>query len=148
MSKKNFHFFQLIRQIFVALLLVFFAGCRQTKRLVEGDYLLNKNRIVTDIKNVDYDALEGILKQKPNRKIIVGRFHLWVYNIPNPSKMQRRIDNKESRVERKNIKRKAKGKKPKIVGRTTDEWLREVVGEAPVIVEPTMFEQIQLKLRS
>jgi Omp85 superfamily domain/Surface antigen variable number repeat len=140
----------LIRKLAIATAMAFcffMVGCRQTKRLADGEYLLDKNKIVTDIKDIDFDELESIIKQKPNRKIIIGRFHLWVFNIPDPAKMQKRMDRKETRVENRNEKRIKKGKKPKAVGRTTDEWLREVVGEAPVVVDSALVEKSREQLQ-
>jgi outer membrane protein assembly factor BamA len=95
---------------------------------------------------VSEDELAAILKQKPNRKIIIGKFHLWLYNRSNQSRIDRRIIVQEEKIIRKNEKIKNKNERklakdpyyePKDTldrKKTFGESLRSA-GEAPVILD-------------
>ncbi|UTW61451.1 BamA/TamA family outer membrane protein [bacterium SCSIO 12741] len=77
----------------IALFLILAASvlqsCKPTKLLKEGEYLLDKTNLVVkgdkEVQkefrdNVDVDALNSIIKQKPNRKLLnTFKFHLQIY---------------------------------------------------------------------
>jgi len=103
---KTFSFF--IKLSFI--LLFPLVACNTSKQLQENEYLLNKNIIKTDNKNVNTEELEGYIKQKTNRKILgVFKFHLGIYSFAN------------------------KGKETKI-----KKWLKNTIGEPPVILDTTL----------
>jgi outer membrane protein assembly factor BamA len=94
-------------------------SCRTTRHVPDGQYLLEENKIIftkeasdttfnlslLSTTGVTEDELLPILKQQPNRRIfILGRFHLWLYNRSNPSRIDRRIEAKIEKAERKNKK--------------------------------------------
>jgi len=92
--------------LLLSALLAGMSSCQVTKPLDEREYLLDKNIIKSDLPGVR-ENLAGILKQKPNRKILgLFRFHLGVYNMGNRGK--------ESRFKN---------------------WLKNTVGEPPVILD-------------
>lgn len=97
--------------------------------------------------------IETFIKQKPNRKIFkVVRFHLWLHNLVNEQHLAQRQIAQSKKMERRNAKRIAKGKKPiterrQLIG----EWLLDI-GEAPVIYDSLLARksaaQIKLYLNS
>lgn len=132
-------------------------SCSQTKYVPEGSYLLSENEII--IKNdstvsfsllnktgVTVDELDAVVKQQPNRKIIIGKFHLWLYNRSNQEKIDKKIVKKQAKADRKNEKIKRKNEKkqekdPDYVPKSFverklafGENLRNA-GEAPVILD-------------
>ncbi len=129
----------------------------------EGSYLLAENEVV--IKNdstisfsllnktgVTTDELNEVIKQQPNRKILIGKFYLWLYNRSNQERIDRKIEKKKAKAEKKNAKIKAKNEKkvaedpyyePKhLVERklTFGEKLRKA-GEAPVLLDSTKIQK-------
>ncbi|MFH0864857.1 MAG: BamA/TamA family outer membrane protein [Bacteroidota bacterium] len=65
----------------------FFYSCNPAKTLTESEYLVNKNKITIDDKNISTDDISSYIKQKPNRRIFsLFRFHLGVYNISHSKK--------------------------------------------------------------
>ncbi len=128
-----------ILYIFVAIVLVI-SACNPTKKLQEGQYLLQKNSITCDESKVDVYELEGILKQKPNTRIFKKiPFHLIVYNWPDTVKMNAKTAKRYARIEKRNHKRELNGKSPKKLKVSIKErigkWLMTSVGEAPVILD-------------
>ena len=67
--------------------LLILIGCDPTKRVPEGRYLLKKNTVKVAERSVDKDDLIGIIKQKPNKKILGLRFYLTAYNLPDPAQI-------------------------------------------------------------
>ncbi len=98
------------------------------------------------------DELSSIIKQKPNRKIVVGKFHLWLYNRSNQNRIDKAIVKKNERVVRKNSKILRKNerklaKNPNYEVRDTlerkntfGESLRSA-GEAPVIIDSLKMDK-------
>ncbi len=63
------------------------ASCNPAKYVPDGSYLLSKNKVeVTQKKTISQDQLESYLLQKPNKKILGVRFHLFLYNLSNIKK--------------------------------------------------------------
>ncbi|OXA73770.1 hypothetical protein B0A67_02850 [Flavobacterium aquidurense] len=97
---------------FVLFCLFFVLGCSNTKYLPEGDLLYTGASVTVKdslIKKKEKKALEtelkGLLRPKPNKQILGLRPKLWIYNLAGEPKKQ-------------------KG---------TRYWLRNKVGEAPVL---------------
>ena len=130
--------------LIVALLL---AGCDPAKRVPAGEHLLKQNRIVVTDKSVSTDELETIVKQKPNKKVLGMRFYLNMFNLADPERMARNKARLDARTDERNEERAARGKDPKTYKRTTGEWLREVVGEPPVIIDAAQTERSTLQIR-
>jgi len=88
-------------------------SCRNTKQLVDKEFLLNKNSIKVDNSKVNSEDLSSYIKQKPNRKILgLFRFHLTVYSIGNKGK--------ENRIKK---------------------WMKNTIGEAPVILDTFLTDK-------
>lgn len=122
-------------------------GCSTTRRLEEGRYLLKKNRIEAGRSQVDPGALEAIVKQKPNKKILGFPFYLHVYNLPDPEKIPLWKERKNARRDRKNAERVERGDDPKPYRPTRAEWLRDVVGEPPVVVDTALTRRSREQIR-
>lgn len=127
--------------------LVLLAGCDPTKRIPPGEHLLNRNRVTLTTKSLDPAELEAIVKQKPNKRIIGMRFYLSMYNLPNPEHIAQKKARKDARTDEKNESRTARGKKPRPYKTTTGEWLRNTVGEAPVILDSAQTQRSNEQLR-
>lgn len=119
------------------------ASCSPTRRLSDGQYLLVKNVVEEDSKVVTKGDLEAFVRQKPNRKLFgqaFYRFHLQVYNLVDQEKLDRRVAILTDKNNRRNAKRKTKGKPPKDRRRSFWEWLADI-GEEPVIYDPLLADQ-------
>lgn len=128
------------------------SACSITRRVKDGEFLLVKNEIVDrsaslfDLNpDIDPAEFEAYIKQKPNRKVLVMRLHLRIYNMVNEEKMNKKKVKHDVKIDKKNEKRKKKAakenKEPKLKSKnrlTWREWLRSI-GEAPVI-----FDSLQM----
>lgn len=126
-------------------------ACSPTRKLAENEYLLTKNIIENDSKVVSKGDLESFLRQKPNRKIFgFYRFHLQVHNLVNRKKLEKRVAILTKKNEKRNARRKLKGKSPKDRRRSFWEWLEDI-GEEPVIYDALTSEksaeQLEIYLR-
>jgi len=72
--KKRFSFFLLPSSLFILL------SCNPTKYVPQNEYLLNSYEIRIDNKDVNKEQLKSYVRQKPNKKIVGAKFHLWLYN--------------------------------------------------------------------
>ncbi len=117
------------------------AACSPTKRVPPGAYLLKRNTVVLKDRSVPAAELEAIIKQKPNKKVLGLRFYLSMYNVPDPAHIERHRLRRTERIDAINERRAERGKAPRPYGRTTGEWLREVVGEPPVLLDSTLTER-------
>ncbi len=72
------------------LALIFTAGglfsCRPTRHVAENEYLLERYRVELPSKDIDRNELKDYVRQKPNKRILGMRFHLWLHNMANPAK--------------------------------------------------------------
>lgn len=119
--------------------LALLTGCDPTRRLSEGQALLNRNRVRMVGKSaVPVSELEAIVKQKPNKRVLAIPFYLHMYNLPDPAKMKRWQAKKDARIDRINLRRKARGRDTLAYRRTRAAWLRETVGEPPVVLDSAL----------
>lgn len=151
---QKFNIILVIKNItpyFFLALSVLVVSCSPTRKLVEGEYLLTKNIIKSDSKVVSKSDLESFIRQKPNRKILAFyRFHLQVHNLVNQQKLDDRALVLQERADRRNERRRAKGKAPKDRRRSFWEWLEDI-GEEPVLYDALTThksaEQLEIFLR-
>lgn len=129
----------------------------------EGSYLLTENEIIIQNDStvtfsllnktgVTTDELGEVIKQQPNRKILIGKFHLWLYNRSSQEKIDKKIDKKQEKTDKKNAKIGKKNQKklaknpnykpdPFIDRKLTfGEKLRKA-GEAPVILDSAKIKK-------
>lgn len=136
MSHKHF-----IAVIFLSFLVT---SC-YTRKLKDGQYLLDKNKVLTNNEQVDKADLASVIKQRPNKKIFsVVKFHLMLHNSMDSTKVANRelkkINRKNRRITRKNI-RKVRREKDTIRLRTSEnfesfgEKILYSIGEKPVVLD-------------
>ena len=104
-----------------ALLLVLPFGCRSTKTLSEGQYMLAKNTVtVVDSKDPQIDNLKSYVRPLTNKKFM-GVFNLktMCYTGGQP-----RLDSKTGEWKDSKFR----------------QWLRNRVGEAPVLLDSTEIQ--------
>ncbi len=88
-------------------------GCKATRLVEPGDYLLQKNTIEIDNGSINKKELESYYRQLPNKRfLLIFKFHLATYNF---SKL---------------------GKE-----RKWKKWLRRVIGEEPSIYDSVLVER-------
>lgn len=91
------------------------SSCIPGQNIPEEDYLLNRNRIKIEDADINSHELEAYVRQKPNRRTLgLFRFHLYVYQI---------ADKRDN-------------------GRISH-WLKNNIGEPPVIFDPRQAEQTE-----
>lgn len=119
--------------------IVLLAGCDPTRRLAEDQVLLKQNKVRVEGEGaVTASELQAIIKQKPNKRVLAVPFYLHMHNLPDPERMREWQARKDARVDRKNLRRKARGKDTLAYRRTRAQWLRETVGEPPAILDSTL----------
>ncbi len=108
MKLKSGYFF-----VFLAAVFLLLPSCMPTRRIPDGQYLLNRNKI--EIKNADIQPseLRSYIRQQPNRRIFgFYRFHLNVYQFADRGR--------ETRIRN---------------------WMKNTIGEPPVIYNPMLVGQ-------
>ncbi|MCX4262990.1 MAG: BamA/TamA family outer membrane protein [Alistipes sp.] len=66
-------------------------ACNVTRKLPEGEYLLQKVKIEEDTsaprhERITADELDNYVRQSPNKRIFGINFYAWVYNLADPDK--------------------------------------------------------------
>ncbi|MGB3947088.1 MAG: hypothetical protein WBM13_03830, partial [Bacteroidia bacterium] len=85
---KNKHLFYLL--FFSAIIAFFLTSCNPSRKLRDGEFLLDRNYIVDKDTKIDKSDIENYIKQKPNRKIFVlFLYHLWLYNLANEDNIKK-----------------------------------------------------------
>ncbi|MCB9196979.1 MAG: BamA/TamA family outer membrane protein [Flavobacteriales bacterium] len=147
-------------------------SCSQIKYVGSKEYLLVENEIVIhhdstiaigtlNKTDVTVEDLGGVIKQQPNRKILIGKFHLWLYNRSNQERIDNKIPKEQEKADKKNQKiREKNGKKleknpnykpePYVDRKLTFGEKLRTAGEAPVILDSSKINktthQMQLYL--
>ena len=133
-------FFRFLYILLVWASVCLLTACGAGRRLQEGEKLLWKNTVDAGNAQVSSSALEDLVRQKPNRKIIFLRFYLQIYNLKDPEKVQAGIARKRSRIDAENEERLMNGQDPRQYKPTFWEWMRNVVGEPPVLLDSSLCE--------
>lgn len=165
----KYHFISSSLKFILATSIIFIAtSCNQVKYVPEGKYLLKENQIIisndtivgvnlVNRTGVSSDDLTPIIKQKPNRKMIIGKFYLWLYNRTNQNRIDKKIVKNKEKAIQKNEKIESKNEKkltknpsyrPKeLVERkkTFGEKLR-TAGEAPVILDSIKIQKTEQQM--
>jgi len=123
-------------------------SCNPTRKLKDGEYLLNKNIVIDKNTKIDKHDIESYIKQKPNRKILVlFRFHLWLHNLVHEDRLKRKRIYQNKKNELKNKSRIANGKEIKIYNRQLlGEWLLDI-GEMPVIYDSLVAKKSSTQIK-
>lgn len=80
--------YRILKRVYPLFLIfiLLFTSCNITRNVPEGKYLLNKETLKIDSRDIKAGDIEPYLRQKPNKRIIGFRFHLRMYNTANPHK--------------------------------------------------------------
>lgn len=121
-------------------------SCSATKNLSENETLLASNKInyvdKENHKHLDEDGMTAVIRQKPNRKILgIWRFHLAAYNITTSEKIEQKNKKKRERLNKRNERRQEKGKDTIEFNPHWLDWLRNTVGEPPVIIDSNLASE-------
>lgn len=134
----------------VFIVLLSFA-CSPTRRLQENEILLTKNIVKQEGENrKEKDDISNYIQLKPNTRVFgLFRFHLQVYNIPNPNRLAKRKQKQLEKLAIKNdsiqayndrLPEGAKLKKFKKEHILFGEWLQKI-GEQPVLLDTYKVEK-------
>jgi len=66
------------------LFIIVIISCNATKRVPDGEYLLEKNNVIVNDKKTSKQEVLSFLRQKPNKKVLGFPFSLHLYNWGNP----------------------------------------------------------------
>ncbi len=110
------------------------------RKITGNKYLVDSYSFSFDNKKtnrkLDKEELSELIRQKPNRKIFgIYKFHLNAYLLVPPEKVERKNKVKKERLKLRNEKRIAKGKDTLTYSNHWTDWLRNTVGEKPVIFD-------------
>lgn len=106
--------------LLVTLFSMLIVGCKPTRFLSEGEYLLKKNKIKVEGGNVDKKELSLYYKQKSNRRLLFMFYpRLYAYNFSKLGKKERKWKN----------------------------WLKNSVGEEPVVFDSALMERTNLQFK-
>ncbi|MDG1146975.1 MAG: BamA/TamA family outer membrane protein [Crocinitomicaceae bacterium] len=145
----------------------FILGCRQTKYVPEGEYLLKKNIISESGGGLDKADLSSIIRQQPNYKRVGVKWKLMAFNLVDSSKVaeKRLIKNEKIalinkgriiRQEKINSKRRDKARNKGrshyteriiLLKDTLEyrmffrEWYKYKIGHAPVVFDSILFNK-------
>lgn len=61
--------------------MLFFASCSPIRYVPDDKYLVDRYRIKIEDGKVKKDDIKNYVRQKPNKRILGIRFHLWLYNL-------------------------------------------------------------------
>ena len=107
------------KSVFFLTIVLLFGRCMPARHLPEGEHLLSRNNIEVHDADVDNHDLRNYIRQSPNRRVLgIYRFHLNVYQLADRGE--------ENRLKR---------------------WLKNTIGEPPVIFDPIAAEQTAEQFR-
>lgn len=81
---KNIRLFKAPGVIIPLVLLGF--SCSTTRYVPDGSYLLKDNKLKGELRGLNEEEMSSYLRQKPNKKILLVRFHLGLYNLSKKDK--------------------------------------------------------------
>ncbi|MFT5777677.1 MAG: outer membrane protein insertion porin family [Crocinitomicaceae bacterium] len=109
--KQNRFLTQTFKHTTILLILIAVAtGCRQTKYVPSGEYLLKKNNIEQSGDKIPEGDLTEIFRQQPNFQQIGVKWKLLAFNMVDSAKVSNKRYRKNLKLTRKNTKRRAKQK--------------------------------------
>lgn len=136
------------------------AGCNPARRLPEGKSLLVRQQVEIKDRPAGYklsnDELTAVIRQRPNRRIVLLRFHLGVYNLVNPTRQRAAHQKRAKRMERKIARKQRRGKElstKKLREMRADtlgwrDWLTNTVGEAPVAFDSSLADRSRSQIET
>ncbi|NLL29068.1 MAG: BamA/TamA family outer membrane protein [Bacteroidales bacterium] len=132
--------------LFSVLIASILASCSTTKLNPQKTFLV-KNELEIDDSRLDEYDINGLIRQKPNRKFLVFRIHTGVYNMG--ASMKDRTSIKEDKI-RKKIQKKKERRPDKYINEQKElakanrglrNWLMNTIGEEPVFLDTILTKQ-------
>ncbi|MCD4833736.1 MAG: outer membrane protein assembly factor [Bacteroidales bacterium] len=68
------------------LIAIIFSSCSPVKKVPDDEFLLDRYKIKVREGKVKKDEIKNYVRQKPNKRILGIRFHLWLYNLSKEDK--------------------------------------------------------------
>ena len=65
---------------------IFLSSCKPARHVPQGEYLLRSYELNIDDRNINREQLRAFVQQRPNKRILGARFHLWLFNSAKPEK--------------------------------------------------------------
>tara|TARA_R110002049_G_scaffold293731_1_gene478933 strand:- start:11891 stop:14413 length:2523 start_codon:yes stop_codon:yes gene_type:complete len=129
---------QLLKIRIFIIVFVLLSSCDAVKRVQKNDHLLTKNTVIINDKKNKTEAIDNLLYQKPNRKLLGVPLRLHIYNLARPnidSIVEANINKKPERKEKLEKLLSKKQLDKYIESRKGfNNWLK-TTGEAPVVVD-------------
>ncbi len=126
----------------------YLTSCNSVKRVAEDEYLLTNNTIIVDGKRDYTEALNSLLYQSPNRKILGTPLRLHIYNLARPN-LDSIVASKIRDSSKQNFRRFLSEKQFNKLQRNKlsfNKWLKNT-GEAPVIIEEEKAKKSTKRLK-
>ena len=128
-----------------------FTSCDAVKRVTEDEHLLINNTVRVNDKKNNSEAINSLLYQKPNRKILGFPLRLHIYNTARPNRdslFEAWLNKKPKRQERlKNIYSQKQVDKIEQTALGFNQWLK-TTGEAPVVIDSEKTKKTVNRLQS
>ncbi|MFC2104986.1 POTRA domain-containing protein, partial [Bacteroidota bacterium] len=70
----------------IILIAIYFSSCSPVKYVTDDQYLLDRYRVKIKEGKVKKEEVKKYVRQKPNKRILGIRFHLWLYNLSRKDK--------------------------------------------------------------
>ncbi len=70
----------------IILIAIIFSSCSPVKKVPDDEFLLDRYKIKVREGKVEKDEIKNYVRQKPNKRILGVRFHLWLYNLSKTNK--------------------------------------------------------------
>ncbi|TXE07201.1 BamA/TamA family outer membrane protein [Seonamhaeicola algicola] len=140
---------QVLKIITLFVCITLFTACEATKRVPENAFLLTKNTVNINDKKNNTEAINNLIVQSPNRKILGTPLRLHIYNLARKNRdslFEAWLDEKPNRRERltKTLsKKQVDNLKQSSIG--FNNWLKKT-GEAPVILDENKTKKSQNRL--
>lgn len=155
--------------VLLVLIALGISGCRLTKYVPDGEYLLKENNVefIDNSSALDASEVESVIRQQPNYRTLGMKLKLRSFNLVNPEKVAKKRRKKNTQIRKTNAKRLAREERinERRINRALDkgetgyiekrvklkdtinprrffrEWLKYSVGEPP-----KLFDSISLKV--
>ena len=70
----------------IILIAILLSSCSPVKKVPDNEFLLDRYKIKVKEGKVKKDEIKNYVRQKPNKRILGVRFHLWLYNLSRKDK--------------------------------------------------------------
>ena len=139
---KSSHLTNICAKLSLLFLAIAINACNTLKRVGENELLLRENTIYADGEEINDEAIQSLIVQEPNTRILGYPLRLNLYNLAkqNPDSSYNawlhRKEHREERLVRLLSKKQVNRLGESFLVSGLSEWLKKI-GEAPVVVDTT-----------